>query len=102
MCRENISGKDLQTDELKEEIILQLRANWRNEGWDWTGTVLEFINSHIIEWEEELERMPSWVKESNLGKSQIITIEDEIKRSEDTLQLLNEIPKGSLISRAYK
>mmetsp|Transcript_16688 Transcript_16688/g.14602 ORF Transcript_16688/g.14602 Transcript_16688/m.14602 type:complete len:87 (+) Transcript_16688:456-716(+) len=29
-------------------------------------------------------------------------MDDEIKRSEDTLQLLREIPQASLISRAYR
>lgn len=47
ICRGVVSAKNLETDELKEEIILQLSASCKNRGCDWKGTFANFILMHI-------------------------------------------------------
>lgn len=46
--------------------------------------------------------MPQWVKNSNDESGKIITLDDEVKRTQNTLELLRDIPQCSLTSRVYR
>lgn len=97
-----MTANNLVSNELKEDIVLQLNASCKNSGCDWKGSVEEFIYQHIDQCDQDLKNMPQWVKSTNNNKEDIITLDDEVKRTENTLQLLRHIPQCSLTSRVYR
>lgn len=82
-------------------MCLQLKAYCRTPGWDWGGTVMDFL-AHIDKWEEDLAKLPDWVKEANKNRPLNITPKDEVFLPTSVLeQIQSNIPNSSLVARGY-
>lgn len=82
-------------DTEKEEIILQLQCRCKVKGCDFKGMVIEFLG-HIDTCEQELAKLPEWIKRQNEKEEMIITDRYKMNFCEDTLILMSQIPQSSL------